>query len=268
MMKSSSTRRAIRVGLIGLGVLSLAPLASADNTTAANARNVPLNSVFFDCANTLNDSKFYHFTAFANRSYEVQAYQVGVERTAARTNISGMFVADNQTMAPTLTLNTDEFAYEGSSNDDAGFKPRFGAFTAVTTAPHYIQLSTSSTAGCFYISVRETTLFSPWFSRAAGFEGFIELHNNTSHSVSVTLTAYDTNGVSLGTPLTLSVPANATAFRTAGQIAPAHASFGGIVLTHNSTFGAISGNITTLNGANGLSFDSPFTPRDGNLKRF
>lgn len=268
MIKSISTKRASRMGLLGLGVLSMAPLAFADNTTAANAKNVPLNSAFFDCANTLNDSKFYHFTAFANRSYEVQAYHVGVERTVSRVNIVSMQVADNSSMTPALTLNTTDSNFEGSANDDAGFRPRVGAFTAATTSTHYIQLGTNTATGCFYISVRETTLFSPWFSRAAGFEGFIEVHNNTSQFTTITLTAYDTNGVSIGTPLTVAIAPNATVFRTAGQIAPAHASFGGIVLTHDSTFGGVSGNITTLNGANGLSFDSPFTPRDGNVRRF
>ena len=122
-------------------------------------------------------------------------------------------------------------------------------------APHSVNLQ-----------VRETTLFSPWTSRAAGFEGFIELHNNTNAPISVTLRAFNSAGVLQGAGVTITVQPNATNFRTATQAGVPVNVFAGIVLTHNGAFGAVSANITTLNGANGLSFDSPFGPRDPSLQ--
>jgi hypothetical protein len=112
--------------------------------------------------------------------------------------------------------------------------------------------------------VRETTLFSPWTSLAAGFEGFIEMHNNTNAPLNVTLRAYDSAGALQG-GLGFVLPANATLFRTASEVGVSTGVFAGMVLTHDGTFGAISANITTLNGANGLSFDSLFTPREGSF---
>ena len=109
--------------------------------------------------------------------------------------------------------------------------------------------------------VRETTLFSPWFSTGSGFEAFHQIHNNTEQPVTVTLRGYNSAGVLAGTEVTFVVPPNATVFKTAGGDQATGAANGGTVLTHNGAVGAISGNTTTLSGGSGLSFDSPFTPR-------
>ena len=74
--------------------------------------------------------------------------------------------------------------------------------------------------------------------------------------------AYDNAGTLQGAGLTFTIAANATTFQTGGLIGIPVGVAAGVVLTHNGAFGAISGNITTLNGANGLSFDSAFTVRD------
>jgi len=67
--------------------------------------------------------------------------------------------------------------------------------------------------------------------------------------------------VSLLGSTALTVPANATVFRKATQVGVPVGVFAGIALTHDGAPGAVSGNITTLNGSNGLSFDSPFSGR-------
>ena len=82
-----------------------------------------------------------------------------------------------------------------------------------------------------------------------------------SAAINVTLRAYDSAGVLQGAGITFSIPGNATVFKTATEAGVPVNVFAGIVLTHEGAFGAISANITTLNGANGLSFDSPFTSR-------
>ena len=128
-----------------------------------------------------------------------------------------------------------------------------------------VQTSGGAVMHSINVAVRETTLFSPWASRAAGYEGFIEMHNNTRASVSVTLRAYGSAGDLLGSAVTFSISAEATTFKTAGDLGVPLEMFAGIVLTLNGASGAISANLTTLNGTTGLSFDSPFTPRDGAL---
>ena len=92
------------------------------------------------------------------------------------------------------------------------------------------------------------------------------MHNNTNAAISVTLRGFDNTGTLQGAGLTITLQPNATDFRTANQIGVPVNVFAGIVLTHNGAFGAVSANITTLNGANGLSFDSPFTAREGTLQ--
>ena len=94
------------------------------------------------------------------------------------------------------------------------------------------------------------------------------MHNNTNAAVSVTLRGYSSAGALQGAGLTITLQPNATDFRTATQIGVPVNVFAGIVLTHDGALGAVSANITTLNGANGLSFDSPFAPRDGGLQAF
>jgi hypothetical protein len=169
------------------------------------------------------------------------------------------------TPAPT-TLSSE---LEGSPND-AAVMGQSAMFQPDTTGVYRIRVlgAPAVTDTSLTVLVRETTLFSPWTSRAAGFEGFVEMHNNTNAAISVTLRAYDGAGALQGTALTFSMPANATVFRTATQIGMPVDGFGGLLLTHTGAFGAVSANITTLNGANGLSFDSPFTPRHGGLQTF
>ena len=81
--------------------------------------------------------------------------------------------------------------------------------------------------------------------------------------MSVTLQAFNNTGTLQGAGLTVSIPANATVFQTGASIGVPVDVAVGVVLTHNAAFEAISGSITTLNGGVGLSFDSPFTSRDG-----
>ena len=81
--------------------------------------------------------------------------------------------------------------------------------------------------------------------------------------MSVTLKAFNNTGTLQGAGLTVSIPANATVFQTGASIGVPVDVAVGVVLTHNAAFEAISGSITTLNGGVGLSFDSPFTSRDG-----
>ena len=158
---------------------------------------------------------------------------------------------------------------EAAANQGGDSKPFTAIFQPTTTGVYKIRVqrvSGGAVSQTVNLMLRETTLFAPWTSRAAGFEGFIELHNNTNAPVSVTLRGFDAAGALQGAGLTLTLPANATEVRTAFQIGVPVNVFAGIVLNHDGAFGAVSANITTLNGANGLSFDSPFGLRDSSVQ--
>jgi hypothetical protein len=208
---------------------------------------------------------WYRVRLFAGRSYQVSAWPVDHELGVDAPMMALALFSDDAgttpaTPAPTLTLGD----LEGSSNSNGDALPVSMLFQPTTTGVYKLRITRTSGGAVLHpinVAVRETTLFSPWTSRAAGFEGFIELHNNTSAAVSVTLRAYNSAGVQQGGGVAVSIPGNATVFKTATDVGVAANVFSGIVLTHNGAVGAISGNITTLNGANGLSFDSPFTAR-------
>lgn len=263
----NSTRNTKRVIGLGLAALSMSlmgtPSQAADNNTVGNAILLPMNTGLYNNVVTLNDKKFFATEVFAGRSYEISIYPVGVNIFS---NSPANFVVRSATSQAFTTLDTvtaNTGPKEGSFNTaGSGCCWTYaGTFTPATSGIRYLEVSTSFSTGYTYISIRETTLFSPWLSKAAGFEGFIELHNNTNAAVSVTLKAYDSTGTIQGAGLTVSIPGNATVFQTGASIGVPVDVAAGVVLTHNGSFGAISGNITTLNGANGLSFDSAFTSR-------
>jgi hypothetical protein len=95
------------------------------------------------------------------------------------------------------------------------------------------------------------------------YDGFHEIHNNTSQPVQVTLRAFGPTGAQVGVTHAFTLPANATVAKSskADLLVTGNGVSGGTVLTHNGAFGAISANTTTLSGLTGLSFDSPFTSR-------
>ena len=249
--------------------LTLANTASADNVTAVTARTISINSI---AQNTLSNARtevWYRVRLFANRSYQVSAWPVdheqGVDAPVMGLNL---FSDDAGTAAAAPAPTNTSGDLEGSPNNNGDALPVTNLFQPTATGVYKIKVSRVSggaVTASINVLVRETTLFSPWLSKAAGFEGFIEVHNNTSAAVNVTLKGFDSTGTLQGAGLTFAIPANATVFKTGANIGVPVNVAAGVVLTHDGAFGAIAGNITTLNGANGLSFDSPFTPRDGAL---
>ena len=247
--------------------LSFAGTASADNVTATTARTISINSVAQNTLSNVRTEVWYRVRLFANRSYQVSAWPVdheqGVDVPAMGMNL---FSDDGGTVAAAPAPTTTNGDLEGSPNSNGDALPVTSLFQPTATGVYKIKVSRVSggaATGSINVMVRETTLFSPWLSKAAGFEGFIEIHNNTNAAVSVNLKGFDSTGTLQGAGLTVNVPPNATIFQTGATIGVPVNVAAGVVLTHNGAFGAISGNITTLNGGNGLSFDSAFTSRDG-----
>jgi hypothetical protein len=140
---------------------------------------------------------------------------------------------------------------------------------AAVTNSYYVRIyklgCCTGRTGNFQFRVIDTTLVSPWWfvSGAAGYDAYIELANTTTVAVSVTVTVRAANGTTLGTS-TASIPVG-------GNLALPVSGFGGGIssgsgstqVSHNGPPGAIVGNVTTLSAVTGLSFDSPFSPRQG-----
>jgi hypothetical protein len=246
---------------------SACPAAGSNNISAMTARSLALNSASPDSMGTARGEVWYRVHLFASRSYQLSAWPVDHEQGVdAPVMDLAIFSDDAGTVAATPVPVISSAAIEGSPNSNGDALPSSLLFQPTATGVYKVRILRSSGGAVTHsidVAVRETTLFSPWTSRAAGFEGFIEMHNNTNAPLNVTLRAYDSTGALQGAGLAFSIPANATLFKTATQAGVPANVFAGIVLTHDGAFGAISSNITTLNGANGLSFDSPFTPRDG-----
>lgn len=243
------------------------PAAGDYNISAVTASTVSINSITKDTMSNVRAEIWFRARLFASRSYQFSVWPVNHEQATDAPAMSLALFSDPagltpDTPAPIVTSGV----LEGTPNSHGDALPSTLVFRPSTTGIYKIRVlrvSGGVVPHSVNVSLRETTLFSPWTSRAAGFEGFIEMRNNTNAPVNVTLRGYNNAGALQGAGATLTLPANATEFRTATQIGVPAGIFAGIVLTHDGAFGAISGNITTLNGATGLSFDSPFTPRDG-----
>ncbi|MEO8360709.1 MAG: putative Ig domain-containing protein [Vicinamibacteria bacterium] len=241
-----------------------------DNTVAARARAIAMNSEAGDSLSTSRSEVWYKVPLYASRSYQFSAFVVEDDGTAGVTAVDLALFSDaaGVTLA-TPSPTTTSGVLEGSSNLSPTFS-QSTLFQPTASGQYLLRVLGQPAAGATAIRIvaRETTLFSPWIfvTTASQYESYHTVHNNTSQAVAVTLRAVDATGTTLGNVTTFSIPANATVFRTTkGDLGVAPDAFGGTMLTHNGAFGAISANTTTLSGATGLSFDSPFAPRAGNV---
>lgn len=245
------------------------PAAGSNNIGPLSARSIAHDSISRDSMSNVRAEVWYRVRLFASRSYQLSAWPVGHEQgTDAPALALTLFSDDGGVVAATPTPLVTSGDLEGSPNNPGDTLPASMVFQPVTTGVYKVRilrLSGGAVPHSINVEMRDTTLFSPWTSRAAGFEGFIEMRNNTNASVAVTLRAFNSAGAPQGAGLTIMLPPNSTDFRTAAQVGVPVGAFAGVVLTHAGAFGAVTANITTLNGAVGLSFDSPFSPRSPHL---
>ena len=236
---------------------------------ATAARTLSSDSISQSQLSALVPEIWYRARLFANRSYQISAWPVDHEQGVDAPDLSVTLFSDDAGTTPAAGVSGGSGPLEATANSGGDGKPITAIIRPPASGVYKIRvqrLSGGAVSHTVNLMVRETTLFSPWTSRAAGFEGFIELHNNTNAAVSVTLRAFDATGALQGSGVTLTLQPNATDFKTATQIGVPVDIFAGVVLTHDGAFGAVSANITTLNGANGLSFDSPFGLRAPGLQ--
>lgn len=234
-------------------VLGTAAAARAANDTLATAWQTVLGQQRSQSL-VAGGVGYYGLNLSADRSYAVFCWEPFLESQGAA---SGFCNSDIRNNADTVVSN--------SSGSEP--YPKGGAIHTLTPTVsgfYYIRLFNSGAFGSGTQTVNfiviETTLASPWYFVVAGsYEAFAEIRNNTNASVSATVRAYTAAGAIAGST-TLSVGANGTALVLVSSLGVTTGS-GSVTITHNAMPGAITGNITTLGVAAGLSFDAPFTPR-------
>lgn len=245
----------------GLALVFPAPIATL-------ARSLAVNSASEAGLGVGVPEIWYRARLVENRSYQISAWPVDHEQDVDAGALSVAVFSDDAGTVPAAGVVSVSGVLEATPNQGGDAKPVTAVIQPTASGLYKIRVQ-RATGAAFHsmnVSLRETTIFSPWTSRAAGFEGFIEVHNNTNAAVSLTLRGFNNAGVVQGAGLTITLQPNATDFRTASQVGVPVNTFAGIAISHNGAFGALSGNITTLNTANGLSFDSPFTTREFGLQ--
>jgi len=230
--------------------LTYAPTSTA-NTTFATRANSAVGS---QSAAVSGGTRYFSYQFTSGRSYHAYGY-IG-------------YGPDSQGGSCSVTiLDSTGAAVANNGGDEEPLDPGAdGDGFVVPTAPagffeYNVQLTAGTATTCF-LRVVETTLFSPWFFRDApnGYDGFAEVHNNSRNTISATVTAFAPNGTIIGAS-TQSIPGNGTIFVTASSLGAAN-TFGSMTITTPAKPGSISANMTTISSTTGLSFDSPFTPRE------
>ena len=139
----------------------------------------------------------------------------------------------------------------------------FASFVAPSTNNYFVRIANILAAGTVRMVLLETTLEASWYfiSAAASYEAFLEIRNNTSNSISVTVTPFASGGTSAGTPFTTTIAANGNTAVAVGAQFGITSGSGSVQIANTAPPGGVVANVTTLSGATGLSFDSPASPR-------
>jgi hypothetical protein len=244
--------RRLSVSLFLVALVGVSP-AWADNTTAANARELFLGQAQLQLF-AASQTRWYKAHLVAGRSYQLLMWAPYTDPSQAVVNLDGgFFLNDGVTAAMNIFATDVEPAMEQSNNGDGE------RIIPTTTGVH--RMTASNGGGVGYtanVMLVETTLFSPWYFAAAGYDGYVTIRNNTAQAVSVTVTAFAADGSVVGST-TVSIPGNGNTFVQVSTLG-ATAS-GSVQLAHSASLNGIAANLTTISGATGISFDAPFTGR-------
>jgi hypothetical protein len=131
-----------------------------------------------------------------------------------------------------------------------------------TTGTFYIRIHNNApTQTLLKTMIFETTIFSPWWFTGGTNQAYVEVRNNSSHTVAAQLTAFRPDGTVCGTS-NLSIAGDGNAAVDIGALGTCRAAVSGSAqLAFQGMPGGLTANITTIDVTSGTSFDSPFTPR-------
>jgi hypothetical protein len=159
------------------------------------------------------------------------------------------------------TLDTSDYAVSSR-----GFSRslRVGNNTSAVNDDRWVRVTAPDCGGaCFdideyHISMRETTFYLPRFNNSASQISILILQNPRDATVSGNLYFWNAAGTLLSTT-PVSLAAKSTAVINTSTIVPGAS--GSITLSHNSTYGSLSGKIVALEPATGFTFDTLMVPR-------
>jgi len=248
------------------GVVLIATTAAAQ-TTQATAANYVIGQgwVKYLAPGDGHGLKWYRFGVFAGRSYCLE-------------NVPSDFLSDPADTFSVVQRGTSGGGAQLGFNDQMNTEP--GAITAATgvtqpsrvcwvapaTEDEFAYLFTQEAGVSFERKFRivDTTLFSPWFFSASGFEAFILIKNTTAQAIIAYVTLYSATGVALGAQ-SASVPANGSYNLQVSAAPPSGFSLnshsGTVQIAHTGANGALFASVTSLNFSSGVSFDAPVSPR-------
>jgi hypothetical protein len=246
-------QRSLMAGLAVVVASLAASPARAENATIATALDAVIGeerSDFLDADGTVNSLGHFKYTLAAQRSYRIFCWQPNVEGGGA----CEAFILDSVGTFVSTDSQTEPVIAGNGLRKSAYFRP-------ATSGTYYGLIDNDGPAATTQMVLIETTLFSPWYfvSPSSGYDGFIEIRNNTTASQTVTVYVYRDTGTLAGST-SVTIAANGNTLVAASTLNPGGS--GSVGISHTAMPGGISANITTLSATTGLSFDSPFTPRE------
>lgn len=235
-------------------------LAFAVNNTINTATPAALGHVQEQVMNA-SDIAYYAFAPRPGRSYAAACWMPSSEGSVAPGLINlRCFSSTIRDSADAVVTTTSWLGFN--------VEPSLGNGQILTFIPgvsnSFFFRVVAGVAGTMRVVVFETTLFAPWYfvNTTSGYEAFIEIKNNMSFAISVTVSVFTASGAAAGSgTTTISIPANGNTALPVGATFGITSGSGGIQVASNAAPGGVTANVTTLSGATGLSFDSPATPR-------
>lgn len=241
---------ALVFGVVGA---SLVPSSAHAQTTLATAFPAVLGQGRY--ISVAASSQYYlRYQLQANRSYFAVCWNL---TTTTQITTCGVDIRNGSDVGVGSGLNVEPF--------DNGFTVFGGdgdSYQPTTSGSYYVRISNSAvTSVTMNVMVIENTMFSPWWyvAPSSGYDSWTQIRNNTGQAIPVTIRAYTAAGTIAGSS-TQNIPANGTVLVQVSTLVPSGGA-GSMSIAYDGPPGSIAANTTTLSGATGLSFDSPFTPR-------
>ena len=241
-----------------IGLVITPVVARAANTTCANADFLFHNE---RASNTLGASSnlFYKTNVVAGRSYAVMAWGPTQDVGEGGVSVSVDLYSDNT--CTTTAGGTDQTDNEPYLFGIIGHAADHDNIIPTTTGPIYIRVNNSiASAYTVHVVIVETTLFSPWWFSGGTNQAFVEVRNNMLGPTNALVTLYRSDGTVCGTA-DVPLAGNGNAAIVVGSIGTCAGGSGSAQIAFAGTPGGLIANITTIDGPNGTSFDSPFAPR-------
>jgi hypothetical protein len=234
-------------------------LAHAVNNTINSATPVALGELHSQTMNA-GDFAYFGFLARAGRSYAAACWVPTADGSVRPGVISSgctiSFRNNSDIPVPALEMT-------GLSAEPSVGNGEVVGWVATATSSFFVRVN-SAASGTMRVLIVETTLFAPWYfvSVESGYEAFVEIKNNTSVSISVTVSALTPGGNAAGSGAkTITLAANGNIAIAVGATFGITTGNGGLQIASNAAPGGVTANVTTLSTMTGLSFDSPAAPR-------